>query len=238
MADRPLAYDTYEALAESYAARVDTKPHNAYYDRPAIFSLAPPLQGKTVLDAGCGPGAYAERLLGQGATVVCVDASPKMLGFARARLGDRVRFHEADLGKPLDFLADEAFDLVVSPLTLDYIPNWIDVFREFRRVLRPGGALIFSMEHPLSDYLAVRMRIYFEREVISGTWSGFGEQRVKVSAYRRSMSEVINTLIEAGFAIDRMLEPRPTEEFKEADRKDYEYLSIRPGFLCVRAVKV
>lgn len=81
------------------------------------------------------------------------------------------------------------------------------------------------------------MRNYFERELISGTWSGFGEHRVKVTAYRRSMSEVMNTLIEAGFVIDRMLEPRPTEEFKEADPKDYEYLSIRPGFLCVRGVK-
>ena len=40
MTEKPLAYDAYESLAEDYAARVDTKPHNAYYDRPAILSLA------------------------------------------------------------------------------------------------------------------------------------------------------------------------------------------------------
>jgi len=232
----PVAYDAYESLAEDFAARVDTKPHNAYYDRPAVLSLLPEVNGKQVLDAGCGPGAYAEWLVANGAEVVCIDASPKMLEFARQRLGPNAQLHQADLGRPLDFLADASFDIIISPLSLDYVPNWNDTFREFHRVLRGGGIFVFSMEHPRSEYLIKRTNDYFERELIRSVWYGFGRP-VTVPAYRRALSEVVNTVIDAGFRLDRLLEPRPTEEFKKADPKDYEELLVSPGFLCVRAIK-
>ena len=50
--DKPIALAAYEKLAERYAALIDTKPHNAYYERPAMLSLLPKIQGKHVLDAG------------------------------------------------------------------------------------------------------------------------------------------------------------------------------------------
>jgi hypothetical protein len=51
------------------------------------------------------------------------------------------------------------------------------------------------------------------------------------------MSEVINPLLESGFTLDRMLEPKPTEAFKEKLPEEYEELTRRPGFMCLRAVK-
>jgi SAM-dependent methyltransferase len=56
----PIAFEAYETLAEPFVARVDTKPQNAYYEGPATLALLPDVRGKRVLDAGCGPGAYAE----------------------------------------------------------------------------------------------------------------------------------------------------------------------------------
>ena len=73
---RPIALEAYEALAETDAALVDTKPHNAIYERPATLSLLPEGKGKRVLDAGCGPGAYAEWLAERGAKVVAFDVRP------------------------------------------------------------------------------------------------------------------------------------------------------------------
>ena len=67
MAGKPIALDAYETLAEAYASVVDTKPHNAYYERPATLSLLPNVNGKRVLDAGCGPGVYSEWLIERGA---------------------------------------------------------------------------------------------------------------------------------------------------------------------------
>lgn len=67
--EEPIALEAYEKLAERYAALIDTKAENAYYERPATLSLLPDVKGKRVLDAGCGSGLYSEWLLDHGAEV-------------------------------------------------------------------------------------------------------------------------------------------------------------------------
>lgn len=235
--DPPVAQDAYDQLAEDYARMVDTKPHNAYYERPATLSLLPDVNGKRVLDAGCGPGVYAEWLVNRGAEVVAIDANQKMVRLARQRLGDRVQVHEADLGKPLDFLEDHRFDLIVSPLVMDYVKDWLALFQEFYRVLIPGGTLVFSMEHPYLKYDLHRDTAnYFDIELVEYPWSGFGKP-VRVPSYRRPMSAVLNPLIAAGFRLDHVLEPIPTAAFQEHDPEEYTELCKQPGFLFIRAVK-
>src|SRR3954466_5217980 len=110
MHEQPLALEAYTRLAAAYAARIDTKAHNAFYDRPAVLSLLPPVEGKRVLDAGCGPGVYAEWFVGPGAEGGGIDVCPRMVELARLRLGDRATVIEADLGRPLDFLPATSFD--------------------------------------------------------------------------------------------------------------------------------
>jgi SAM-dependent methyltransferase len=234
---KPIAQDAYDALAESYGARIETKPHNAYYERPATLSLLPDVRGRRVLDAGCGPGVYAEHLLDRGAEVVAFDANERMVRLTRERLGDRAQVFQADLEQPLDFLADAAFDLVLSPLVMDYVREWGAAFAEFHRVLKPGGHLVFSIEHPCAKFHAHRETSnYFEVERVELEWRGFGTP-VRVPSYRRPVSGVIQPLLEAGFVLERILEPTPTEEFKQHLPEDYEELSRSPGFMCVRACK-
>lgn len=235
--ERPIAQEAYDVLAEAYAALVDTKPHNAYYERPATLSLLPDVGGKRVLDAGCGPGVYAEWLVEHGAQVVAFDANQKMVDLARVRLGDKARVLQANLERPLDLLRDDSFDIVISPLVMDYVKDWETVLLEFHRVLREGGWLVFSIEHPYAKYDDHReMSNYFEVEAVEYEWRGFGEA-VRVPSYRRPLSEVINPLIRAGFIVERILEPIPTEEFKQKAPEDYEELSRSPGFMCIRASK-
>lgn len=236
MSERLIALEAYETLAESYAAVVDTKPHNAHYERPATLSLLPDVTGLDVLDAGCGPGVYSQWLLKNGATVTALDASPKMVELARARVGDRAAVHLADLSERLE-LSDDAFDLVLAPLVLDYIENWRFLFREFARVLRPGGTLVFSIHHPFFDYVYFRSKNYFLTERVGSEWRGFPGVKVYMPSIRRPMEEVFNPLIEAGFRLDRTLEPKVTEELKASDPRHYEELSREPAFLCIRAVK-
>ncbi|HVF51714.1 MAG TPA: class I SAM-dependent methyltransferase [Pyrinomonadaceae bacterium] len=237
MSDKPIAFDAYEALAEAYAAVVDTKPHNAFYERPATLSLLPETRGRRVLDAGCGPGVYSEWLLEHGAEVVAVDASPKMVELARRRLGAAADVRQADLGKPLDFLESASFDIVLSALVLDYVEDWRAAFAEFHRILRPSGHFVFSVAHPLFDYLYFKSENYFATELVGCEWRGFESVRVQMTSYRRPLDALINPLVEAGFRLERTLEPQPTGEFKAADPKHYAELSRQPVFLCIRARK-
>lgn len=237
MSSKPIAFDAYETLAEAYAAAVDTKPHNAYCERPATLSLIPDVKGKKVLDAGCGPGIYSEWLIEHGAEVVAIDVSPKMVGLAKQRLGETVDVREADLRKPLEFLDTSTFDLVLSPLALDYMEDWHGPLQEYFRVLRPEGYFICSVGHPLFDYTYFKSKNYYETELVGALWKGFPPIQVYMPTFRRSLCEVLNPIIEAGFTIERFIEPKPTIEFKEADAKHYDELSQQPCFLCIRAKK-
>ncbi|MDQ3252322.1 MAG: class I SAM-dependent methyltransferase [Acidobacteriota bacterium] len=237
MTDNPVALDAYESLAEAYAAAIDTKPHNAYYERPTTLSLLPKVKGKRVLDAGCGPGVYSEWLIERGAEVVAVDASPKMVELAKQRLGTASDVRQADLSKPLTFLGSSSFDMVLSPLVLEYVEDWGSTFAEFYRVLRPDGHLVFSVTHPFFDYIYFKSNNYFETELVGSEWSGFKPIQVYVPSFRRSLGATLNPLVEAGFCLEKILEPKPTDDFKKADPKHYEELSQQPCFLCIRARK-
>jgi SAM-dependent methyltransferase len=232
----------YEQFARRYAEYALTKAHNAYYDRPAVLSLLPDVNGKRVLDAGCGPGIYAELLLERGAQVVSFDVTPAFVEITKERVGDRATVLRADMQQPLTFAEDNSFDVVVAPLVLDYVENWGPVFAEFYRVLKPGGLFIFSCGHPFGDWLWLngKRRVeesYFDTHSFTMPWGGFGDPKPVITSFRRPLNAVISPLLEAGFVLDKLLEPLPTEEFKAADPDGYARLMREPGFMCVRGRK-
>ena len=233
---KPIAYWAYQELADAYAEHIDTKPHNAHYDRPAMLSLLPDVEGLRILDAGCGPGAYAEALVQRGAQVTACDISERMLELAAARLGTSVDLKCIDLTQPLKMFDSAEFDLVNAALCLDYIEDWRSLFAEFYRVTKPIGYLLFSCGHPAFDAEYFDTCDYFAVERVECVWKGFGKQ-VRMPSFRRSWEEIINPVVEAGFSIDRLHEPRPTEDFRKADPESYARLMHRPGFVCIRAIK-
>ena len=190
-----------------------------------------------MLDAGCGPGVYTEWLVDQGALVVALDANAKMVRLAEERLGNKAQVFHANLEEPLDFIQDRSLDIIISPLVLDYIKDWESLFVEFNRILEVGGCLVFSMEHPYAIYNDHRETSnYYAVELVECEWNGFGIP-VRMPSYRRPLNEVINPLVKAGFRVDQLLEPIPTEEFKQRDPEEFDILNKNPGFMCVRAIK-
>jgi SAM-dependent methyltransferase len=220
----------YHGIADSYAQVVDSKPQNAYYERPATLSMLPPLNGLRVLDVGCGSGWYAQHMLEQGAEVTSFDAEPRFVELTRKRVGNRARVLLADLAKPLDFALPESFDLIVCPLVLHYVADWKSVFSEFRRVLRAGGVLVFSTHHPYMDWQNFDTGDYFRIELLEDDWD-VG----KVRFYRRPLTSMSEDLAASGFLIERILEPRPTPDYRDARPDWYEKLMTHPWFLVIRA---
>lgn len=226
----------YETLADSYNEKIDHKPHNAYCDRPNTLALMGDVSGKTVLDAACGPGKYAEILLQRGADVTGFDSSPKMVRHAQKRNPNAGHFFEHDLSKPFTTLTDQSFDIVLCALAMHYLEDWQPAMREFHRVLKPDGQLVISIEHPFFEYNYFKSTQYFETEAVSCTWNGFG-QAVEVYSYRRSLQECMMAFTQNGFYIDRLVEPRPVKAFEALDPRHYKELHAFPAFMCIRGVK-
>ncbi|UCD95410.1 MAG: class I SAM-dependent methyltransferase [Candidatus Zixiibacteriota bacterium] len=235
--DSPIALNAYEELAERYAAQIDTKAENAYYERPATLTLLPDVKGMRVLDAGCGPGSYSEWLISHGAEVTAVDVSPTMVEYARRRLGPNVAVWLKDLSKPLDFLDTASFDLVLCALVLDYIRDWGRLFQQFYRILRNSGLLVFSVGHPFTDFLHSKRPDYYATETVEATWTSFGIP-VVVPYMRRPLQEMIDSIVNSGFAVEKVLEPEPSEELKRKCPRIRKGLSKLPKFICFRASKI
>lgn len=232
-----VSFSSYEEMAEHYFKYVDTKPFNAYYERPATISLLPKVEGKKVLDAGCAAGWYTKWLLDNGANVTALDFSPKMIEMTKKRVGNKAQIIRADLNNPLDFIEDKSMDIILSSLTLHYLRNWDTVMSEFNRILVDGGQLVFSVHHPFMDFTVFEKDNYFLTELLEEEWSTING-KVKVQFYRRPLSDIISAVTDSGFVIEKLLEPKPTEQFRMERPDTYETLTKKPQFLFIRAIKL
>lgn len=117
--------------------------------RATQFVAAEDLAGKDVLDVGCGFGWFELFALAQGARAISgIEISEQDLATARRHL-DSPRIH-LQVGSAVSLpFADDSFDTVVCWEVLEHIPRGSEpqVFREIRRVLRPGGRLYLSTPH-------------------------------------------------------------------------------------------
>jgi SAM-dependent methyltransferase len=232
-----LPQGAYDKIAASYAKKVESKPHNAYYDRPAILSLLPEsLATQRILDAGCGTGAYSKILIEAGSKVVGIDANEKMLHHAKENLSGQGQFYLANLEEPLEFLQNESFDGIISPLTLTYIEDLVPTLKEFNRILVSGGWLVFSTEHPFFSFNYFKVKNYYENQRVSCIWKGF-EEEVEMPSFYHSLGSIFDSLYQAAFLVERLLEAKPTDDFRNADPVGFEKLQKFPLFVTVRAKK-
>jgi SAM-dependent methyltransferase len=249
-------YDNPGFFAEYDRMREHGLGMNESMEQPAIRSLFPgerELAGMRVLDMGCGAGETCRLLAESGAaSVTGMDVSRNMLEKAALKPHPAITY--------IHMAAEEAsfepgsFDFVVSSLMLHYIEDISPLIRNVRSWLRDGGRFVFSMEHPvatagqgfeespgkgftnalwLTDENGKRdgwklMRYADEGRRVS-TWFVDG-----VVKYHRTTATIINTLIDSGFEIERMLEPHASEEV-ERERPELIEERIRPPFLYVSA---
>ena len=153
----------------------------------------------------------------------------------------------ADTFMPDLYKLEGGFDVVVSSLAIHYVEDYKGVLREVNRLLKKGGEFIFSQEHPVNSCYGGGERWTKDENGIKiysnlANYSIEGEREStwfvdNVKKYHRMFSTVINDLIDAGFAIERLTEPVPTKELVEK-YPDYYDLYHRPDFLLVKARKI
>ena len=236
--DNPVFFDGYKKLREN--------PNNANLleEKPALFSLSPELTGKTVLDLGCGYGENCAEIKRLGAVrVTGIDISEKMLAVARAETSD-IEYLRADMNDLPDI--SERYDVAFSSLAVHYVVNFSRLCAQVSGLLRDGGYLIFSQEHPLTtaplkgvswtkNEAGQRIHYNLSDYARSGrremTWIVDG-----VIKYHRTFSEIFNALTSNGFVVEKVLEPIPDEEAIKR-LPNFESELHKPNFLLIRARK-
>ncbi len=228
-----------------------------YYNNPEFLRFAGELEGKAVLDDGCGEG-YNTRILARlGARVIGVDISPKMIKHARQEeqrspLG--IRYELASFSD-LSMFDDDSFDVVVSFMALMDCPDYEGAVREILRVLRHGGELVFSVTHPCfmtrgfgwveDEQGSVKLTVsdYFNSEPWVENW-GFSDipdpeqaTQFAVPAFPKTFSEYLNVLVQTGFILRAIEEPRAPDEACRRYPNMQGWRDHAALFLYIRATK-
>lgn len=237
--DDPKFFEKYSQMSRSIEGL------NAAGEWATLKTLLPDFQGKTLLDLGCGYGWHCIYAAEQGAErIVGVDLSEKMLETARAKTtDDRITYQRCAM-EDIEF-EPESFDIVLSSLALHYVENFEIIVKKVHTILKPGGAFLFSAEHPVFTAYGTQDWYYDENGKIlhfpvdnyyyegKRTATFLGEEVVK---YHKTLTTYLNSLLENGFEIRCIVEPQPTQEMIEAVEGMKDEMR-RPMMLIVSAVK-
>ena len=203
---------------------------------PRALARAP----KKALDVGCGEGRFCRRLKQHRVDVTGVDPTPGLIQAARAR--DANGSYVEATAERLPF-GDNAFDLVVSYLSLIDIPNIEAAIPEMARVLAPGGALLIAnltsfntacietgwiknsagrrMYYPIDNYLEER-----------SMWIEY--RGIRIRNHHRPMSTYMRALLDAGLRLSYFDEPSPSADAMPKKAASYRRV---PWFLVMEWVK-
>lgn len=209
---------------------------------PAVRALLPNLDNARVLDLGCGFGAFDRWAIEQGAAgVIGIDLSENMLRRARdLSKTEAIEYRVGDLAA-LD-LPERDFDLIYSALAFHYIEDFGRLCSDMRALLAQGGRLVATVEHPI--FSAPRNDSWQELSDGNLIWpldSYLSEgKRVRswftdgVIKYHRTVDTYVNSLLEHGFTIARIVEWGP-DATQIAEHPEWTPEVERPMFLLLAA---
>ena len=212
---------------------------------PAQVALCGDVRGKRLLDVGCGNGYFSREMAHRGARVTGIDLSARMIEHAKRHEADAplgIEYQVLDAAALANSFAPRSFDMATSCLALQDIPSVAKVFQGVRSLLRPGGRFVASIAHPCSDtpfrvwerdgsgnkrWLCIDR--YFDQGPLQYSWSGWGSD-FTTEAIHATLEQWVDWILEAGFELRGLREPRPTEAALRA-RPDLEDASRVPYYL-------
>jgi 2-polyprenyl-3-methyl-5-hydroxy-6-metoxy-1,4-benzoquinol methylase len=194
---------------------------------PALWEVIGEVKNLVVLDAGCGNGYLSRKIANKGAIVTGVDISKLLIDYCNKKAKELkldCTYIQGSLTN-LDFLEDNSFDLIVSNIVLIDVIDDLAMFKEFSRILKPEGRLVFSNIHPAfgsfynhfyrvpkdskwnEDRLFVMLDDYFKTGGLLMSW---GDMK-PIWQFDRTLSQISKSLRLSGFIIREITEPVPNK---------------------------
>lgn len=243
---------SWNRLSAHYQKQHNIRTEVAHYGVAAPdesrLNLLGDVDGKRILELGCGGGQCSLAFAKQGAACIGTDLSDEQIAHARALAeteGVSVEFHRADMADFLKAQPGSVFDIVFSAYAFQYVEDLATVFREAYRVLKPGGLFVFSLDHPLNDVTETAdgktafCESYFARGRSDWDWGYKGEpETVPFYSFHRTVGDFLNLLVDAGFVVERLLEPERTAETDAdpwANLSDFDRYEMIPATIIWKA---
>jgi 2-polyprenyl-3-methyl-5-hydroxy-6-metoxy-1,4-benzoquinol methylase len=163
----PPAPRRYDDFADAYAAAVVERERGGFEDDPNgilpdLLSLLGDIEGRIVLDAGCGEGYLARVLAARGARVVGMDMGPRLIELARRRDPScSIEYHVAELSEPLPEYSGH-FDAVASYLVLNDVEDYRGFAAGCASMLKPGGRMVHALNNPYGAVIRKHVADYFD----------------------------------------------------------------------------
>ncbi len=202
---------------------------------PALFALLGDVQGKRVLDAGCGQGYLCRLLARKGALVTGVEPAEGWYRYAvqreeAERLG--ITYLQADLSSLTSI--ESTFDAVVANMVFMDIPDYAQAMKHCIAALKVGGDFIFSLLHPCFEEPGaewVRKGFVGVREYLHD----YVRPQTFGYAFHRPLSSYLNLMIQEGCMLRQMIEPQLSRELAQqvGNERDVHV----PSFLVIHASK-
>ena len=251
----------WNANAEAWTklARAGYDVYRDYLNTPTFFDMLPDVDGLSGLDIGCGEGHNTRLLAKRGARVTAIDISEVFIEHARALEEEEALGIDYQVASAVELpFPDSTFEFATGFMSFMDIPETDRVLAESYRVLKPGGFLQFSITHPCYDTphhrnlrneegvtYAIEVGDYFRNldgEISEGLFGAAppevkeGLPKFKIPRFTRTLSHWLNMLIDTGFLMERIEEPRPSDEIVRAcpDMQDAQVVAY---FLHIRARK-
>ena len=215
----------WSAMGDEWFELAQTGEARNCFIMPNMLNFMGDVEGKKILDLGCGEGGYSRELTKKGATLISIDCSEKAIEYAKA-LAEKENLkikHFVRNSNDLFDIPSEEFDIVLCSMMLMDCEDFEGTLKEVVRVLKPGGRLFASVLHPCFDgnhdigigrqgegidRQVVVMNYFEPKEWEAPLWRG----TVPVIWRHRTMEDYVKTFIKVGLTIVDLNEPQSSDE--------------------------
>ena len=195
----------------------------------SLFNSLDNLNGKDILDLGCGDGILSKLFREQNANVYAIDGSSKMIDIARVNCKDKnIQFSVGDISEPLPY-GDESLDVVVCNMVLMYCDNISEIIKEVSRILKVNGKFVFSIVHPCftgewrsssAGELGLIFKHNYNQEY--SYEKKLANDFIKPCVYiNRPIQHYVQSLIKNGFSITDFIETNIPTENLSSEKTDF-----------------